>query len=309
MIEALRRPRRLRAGDRVAIVAPSGPVPEDRMRTGTAILQDWGLDPVVMPGTLGLHPRLGYLPGDDRARAADFQEAWSDPGIAAVVSARGGYGAQRMIDLVDWEALAEAEPKVYVGFSDATALHEAIAVRLGVASVHGPMPTWSTFIDDTATRDHLRRTLFEPESVQKLVSPTARPLVPGQASGVTFGGCLSLLASGVGTDEERIDAVGGILLLEDTGEEDYRLDRYLTQLLRSGRLDGVAGIALGSWAGGVSEEQVRATMLDRLGPLGVPIVEDFGFGHCMPSWTVPLGVPAMLDADAGTLAFTVPALR
>ncbi len=309
MIEALRRPRRLKEGDRVAIVAPSGPAPEDRVRAGVAILEGWGLDPVVMPGVGSPHPRLGYLSGDDRARAADFQDAWSDRGFAAVVSARGGYGAQRMVDLVDWEALAEVEPKVYIGFSDATALHEAIAVRLGVASVHGPMPAWSVFIDDTVTQEHLRRTLFEPEAVQKLVSPTARPLVPGQACGVTFGGCLSLLASGIGTGEGRTDAAGGILLLEDTGEDDYRLDRCLTQLLRSGRLDGVAGVVLGSWVDGDSEERIRATVLDRLGPLDVPIIEDFGFGHCAPSWTVPLGVPALLDADAGTLAFEVPALR
>lgn len=309
MIEALRRPRRLEAGDRVAVVSPSSAAPDDRMAAALAILREWGLDPVAMPHVNGLHPRLAYLPGSDEARAADFQRAWSDPGFAAVVSTRGGYGAQRMLDLVDWEALRGAEPKVYVGFSDATALHEAIAVNLGAATLHGPMPTWSAFIGDTDTREHLRRTLFEPEAVQKLAPPTARTLVSGRAEGVTFGGCLSLLASSVGTAEGRADGAGGILLLEDTGEEDYRLDRYLTQLRRSGLLDGVAGIALGSWIDCTPAAGVRAALLDRLGDLGVPIVEDFGFGHCTPSWTVPLGVPATLDADAGTLDFAVPALR
>ncbi|GAB3228225.1 LD-carboxypeptidase [Glycomyces halotolerans] len=309
MIEALRRPRAFKAGDRVAVITPSSPVPPDRMDAGLAILRGWGLDPVVMPGAGGAHPSLPYLPGSDRERAADFQEAWADPGFAGVFSARGGYGVQRMLDFVDWEALASLRAKVYVGFSDATAMHEAIATRLGVATVHGPMPTWSTFIDDETTREHLRRTLFEPESVQKLASPTARPLVSGQASGVTFGGCLSLLASSIGTAEGRRSAEGGILLLEELEEADYRLDRCLTQLRRSGRLDGVAGIALGSWTGCGPEDEVRAVLVDRLGDLGVPIVEDFGFGHCSPSWTVPLGVPAILDADAGTLAFEVPPLR
>ncbi|WP_026923895.1 S66 peptidase family protein [Glycomyces arizonensis] len=309
MIEALRRPRRLRAGDRVAVVSPSSAAPEDRMAAGLAILREWGLDPVVMPYVNGLHPRLAYLPGSDEARAADLQQAWSDPGFAAVVSTRGGYGAQRMLDFVDWEALRGAEPKVYIGFSDATALHEALAVNLGVATLHGPMPTWSAFIDDTATREHLRRTLFEPEAVRKLAPPTARALVSGRAEGVTFGGCLSLLASSVGTGEDRPDGAGGILLLEDTAEEDYRLDRYLTQLRRSGLLDGVAGIALGSWIDCGPEDEVRAVVMDRLGDLGVPILEGVGFGHCTPSWTVPLGVPATLDADAGTLTFAVPALR
>lgn len=309
MIGALRRPPRLQEGDRVAVLAPSGPVPAERIGAGAAILEGWGLEPVVMPAARGAHPRLGYLAADDGARAADFQEAWGDPGIAAVFSARGGYGAQRMIDRVDWAALAGAEPKVYVGFSDATALHEAIAVRLGVASLHGPMPAWSAFIDDAATREHLRRTLFAPETVQVTASPTARPLVPGRASGVTFGGCLSLLASSVGTGEGRPDGAGGLLVLEDLEEADYRVDRYLTQLRRSGLLEGVAGVVLGSWTDCGPEASVREVLTDHLGGLGVPVLADFGFGHCTPSWTIPLGVPAVLDAGAGTLAFEVPALR
>ncbi len=309
MIGALRRPPRLKEGDRVALVAPSGPMPAERIAAGNAILESWGLEPVVMPAAWATHPRLGYLTADDGARAAEFTEAWGDPGIAAVFSARGGYGVQRMVDRVDWKALEGAEPKVYVGFSDATALHEAIAVRLGVASLHGPMPTWSTFIGDTATQEHLRRTLFEPETVQRTASPTARPLVPGRAAGVTFGGCLSLLASSVGTGEGRPDGEGGLLLLEDLEEADYRIDRCLTQLRRSGLLEGVAGIALGSWTGCEPEASVREVLMDHLGGLGVPVLADFGFGHCAPSWTVPLGVPAVLDADAGTLAFEVPALR
>lgn len=309
MIRALRRPPRLREGDRVAIIAPSSPAPRELIAAGEAVLESWGLDPVVMPGALGTHPRLDYLPGDDGARADEFEEAWADPGIAAVFSARGGYGSQRMLDHVDWKSLEEAEPKVYVGFSDATALHEAIAVRLGVASLHGPMPAWSTFIGEAATREHLRRTLFEPETVRRLEPPTARALVPGRAEGVTFGGCLSLIASSVGSGEGRADGAGGILLLEDLEEAGYRIDRCLTQLRRSGLLDGVAGIALGSWTDCGPEDEVRAVLADRLGDLGVPIVENVGFGHCAPSWTVPLGVPATLDADAGTLEFAVPPLR
>ncbi|GAB3662119.1 S66 peptidase family protein [Glycomyces tarimensis] len=308
-VRELRRPRRLKAGDRVAVIAPSGPFPPERLHEGLAVLRGWGLDPVVMPHALDEHTTLSYLAGTDEARAADFQAAWSDPDIAGVVSARGGYGAQRMLDLVDWKSLAPLEPKVYVGFSDATAIHEAIALRLGVATLHGPMPAWSKFIEEGESREHLRRTLFEPELVQKLAPPSARPLVPGRAAGVTFGGCISLLASGIGTAESRADADGGLLVLEEIEEAGYRLDRYLTQMRRSGWFDGVAGIALGSWTDCGPYEEIRAVMLDRLGDLGVPVVEEFGFGHCAPSWTVPLGVPAVLDADAGTLEFEVPALR
>ncbi|WP_307789012.1 S66 peptidase family protein [Glycomyces salinus] len=305
----LERPPRLRPGDRVAVVAPSGPMPPRELERGVAVLREWGLEPVVMPHVLDGHPGLRYLAASDADRAADFERAWSDDSLAGIVAARGGYGAQRMLDLVDWNRLAGGEPKVVVGFSDATALQEAVALRLGVASLHGPMPALAHFLDHPESQEHLRLTLFEPESVQKLAPSGARTMVPGRAEGVTFGGTLSLLASGVGTAEHRPRADGGILLLEEIDEADYRIDRFLTQMRRSGWLDGVAGIVLGSWTESGPYERVRSVLLDRLGDLGAPIVEEFGFGHCAPSLTVPLGVPARLDADAGTLDFVVPALR
>ncbi|MDX3096505.1 LD-carboxypeptidase [Streptomyces sp. ME19-03-3] len=297
----LDRPRRLVPGDRVAVVAPSGPVPRERLDAGLDILRGWDLDPVVAPHVLDRHPTFPYLAGPDAARAHDFQEAWCDPSVAAVFCARGGYGAQRMSDLLDWEALRAAGPKILLGFSDITALHEAFAVRLGLATLHGTMIAAQGFLKDDATRAQLRDILFEPERAMVLGAPTARPLVPGTARGVTVGGCLALLAAGLGTPDARSGARGGILLLEDIGEEPYRIDRMLTQLLRAGWLDGVAGIALGSWRDCGPYAEVRAVLLDRLGGLGVPVVEELGFGHCETSLTVPLGVPAVLDAGAGTL--------
>lgn len=307
-VPALARPRRLASGDRVGIVAPAGPVPAGALEAGLEVLRDWGLDPVVAPHVLDDH-RSGYLAGADRARADDLQDAWCDPALAAVICARGGYGTQRMVDLLDWEAMGRATPKVFLGYSDITVLHEAFATRLGLATLHGPMPGTPSFPADGAGRDHLRRTLFAPEDVQVLHAPAGRALVPGRAAGVTLGGCLSLLASDIGTRSGRPSAAGGILLLEDTGEEAYRLDRFLTQLLRTGWLDGLAGIALGSWEGCGPGEEVRALLLDRLGPLGVPVLDNLGFGHCVPTLTVPLGVPAVLDADAATLTLDHPALR
>ncbi|MEU0274682.1 LD-carboxypeptidase [Streptomyces sp. NPDC006307] len=305
-VRPLERPHRLRPGDRVAIVAPSGPVAEERLRAGLDILRGWGLDPVVAPHVLDRH--LGYLAGDDAARARDLTRAWCDPSVAAVICARGGYGAQRMVDLVDWAAMRAAGPKVFAGYSDVTALHEAFAVR-GLATLHGPMAAAVTFLHDTRTQESLRATLFEPESVRTLGLETARPLVPGRARGVTLGGCLTLLAAELGTPGARPSARGGLLLLEDTGEEPYRLDRALTQLLRAGWLDGVSGVALGSWQDCGPYAAVRATLRDRLAGLGVPVVEELGFGHGPTNLTVPLGVPAVLDAEAGTLTLEVPALR
>ncbi|TXC94150.1 LD-carboxypeptidase [Streptomyces sp. ISID311] len=295
------RPPRLRPGDRVAVVAPSGPLVPERLDRGLDVLRGWDLDPVPAPHVRGTHATLGYLAATDEERAHDLQAAWCDPSVKAVFAARGGYGAQRMVDLLDWDALRAAAPKPLIGFSDVTVLHEAFAVRAGVATLHGPAVAGEVFLKDDATRVHLWRTLFAPETVCTLTAPSARPLVPGRARGVTLGGCLTMLATELGAPRARPNAAGGLLLLEDVGEPPYRIDRALTQLLRAGWLDGVAGIALGSWAGCGPYDRVREVLLDRLGGLGVPVAEECGFGHGDTALTVPLGVPAELDATAGTL--------
>ncbi|MGW1259466.1 S66 peptidase family protein [Streptomyces sp. NPDC002513] len=302
------RPPRLAPGARVAVVAPSGPVVEERLAAGLDILRAWELDPVVGPHVLDRHPGFPYLAGTDADRAADFQAAWCAPDVAAVLCARGGYGAQRMVDLLDWDALRAAGPKVLVGFSDITALHEAFAVRLGLVTLHGPMVSAVDFLKNARAQQHLRATLFEPESVTSIRTSRGTALVPGRARGVTFGGCLSLLAAELDTPHARSGARGGLLMIEDIGEEAYRIDRILTQLLRSGRLDGIAGIALGSWKECGPYELLRRVLADRLGGLGVPVAEEFGFGHGEGALTIPFGVGAELDAEAGTLTLDEPAL-
>ncbi|MFJ8184924.1 LD-carboxypeptidase [Streptomyces sp. NPDC096105] len=303
----LRRPPRLAPGARVAVVAPSGPVPEERLAAGLDVLRGWGLDPVAAPHVLDRHGEFGYLAGTDADRAADLQNAWCDPAVDAVICARGGYGAQRMVDALDWEAMRAAGPKAFVGFSDITTLHEAFAVRLGLVTLHGPMAAGADFIKSARAQEHLRATLLAPETVRTIRSD-GTVLVPGRARGVTLGGCLSLIAGGIGTPHTRASARGGLLCLEDVGEETYRLDRCLTQLLRAGMLDGVAGILLGSWAECGPYDEVRALLADRLGGLGVPVAEQFGFGHGDDALTLPFGVAAELDADAGTLTLDEPAL-
>ncbi|MGV9631288.1 S66 peptidase family protein [Streptomyces sp. NPDC003487] len=306
-VTPLTRPRRLAPGARVAVVAPSGPVPEERLQAGLDVLRGWDLDPVVAPHVLGRHPGFGYLAGTDADRAADLQAAWCDPSVDAVLCARGGYGAQRMADLLDWEAMAAAGPKVFVGFSDITALHEAFATRLGLLTLHGPMAAGIDFVKNARAQDHLRATLFAPETVRTVASGGGA-LVPGRARGVLLGGCLSLLAAELGTPHARPSARGGLLCLEDVGEEPYRLDRCLTQLLRAGWLDGVHGVLLGSWAECGPYERVRALLADRLGGLGVPVAEEFGFGHGPGALTIPFGAAAELDAGTGTLTLDEPAL-
>ncbi|WP_328751618.1 LD-carboxypeptidase [Streptomyces sp. NBC_00285] len=302
------RPSRLAPGARVAVVATSGPVPEERLQAGLDVLSGWDLHPVAGPHVLDRHSEFAYLAGTDADRAADFQNAWCDPSVDAVLCARGGYGAARMVELLDWEAMRAAGPKVLVGFSDVTALHEAFAARLGLVTLYGPMAAGIDFIKNARAQEHLKATLFAPETVRTIASG-GTALVPGRARGVTLGGCLSLLACELGSAHARAGARGGLLCLEDVGEETYRLDRCLTQLLRAGWLDGVRGVLLGSWERCGPYERVRALLLDRLGGLGVPVVEEFGFGHCEGALTVPFGVAAELDADAGTLTLDEPALR
>lgn len=306
---ALTRPRRLRRGDRVGIVAPSGPVPQERLAAGVDILRDWGLEPVLGRHVLDPHPSMDHLSSTDEHRARDLEEAWCDPSLSAVVAARGGYGTQRLLDLLDWERMRAAGPKVFVGYSDLTVLHEALAQRLSLATVHGPMTATASFLDDPATREHLRSTLFTPQNVREIApGEAARTLVPGRAHGITLGGNLSLLAAERGTPHARPSAAGGIVLLEDIAQPPYSLDRLLTQLLRSGWFEGVAGIALGSWTDCGRHEDVRAVLRDRLTPLGVPVVAELGFGHGSSTLTLPLGVPAVLDADDRTLTYDEPGL-
>ncbi|MFD9498175.1 LD-carboxypeptidase [Streptomyces sp. NPDC060035] len=311
-LQPLTRPARLRPGARVAVVAPSGSVPAERLERGLDLLRGWDLEPVVAPHVLDVHPELDYLAGTDENRARDLQEAWCDPSVDAVLCARGGYGVHRMVDLLDWPAIREAGPKVFVGYSDITVLHEAFALRAGFSTLHGPMVATEVFLKDATTQESLRSTLFEPESVRTLGLDTATALVPGRARGVTYGGCSSLLAADAGTPHARTSARGGLLVIEDITEDPYRLDGILTRLLRIGALDGISGVACGSWESCGPYEQVRAVLNDRLGGLGIPVVEELGFGHSPTALTIPLGVPAVLDApgDGGrcTLTTEVPAL-
>ena len=292
------RPRLLRAGSRVAVVAPAGPVDAALLSRGVDLLESWGLEVQVGKHVLDRHPRLSYLAGRDADRAADLQRAWCDPDIDAVICARGGYGCLRMVDLLDWDAMAAAGPKAFVGSSDATALHEAIGVRLGLVTLFGSMIATELF--DPVAQKHLHAMLFSPSSGLVLSGPGTTTFVAGQADGILAGGNLSMIVAGLGTRETPLPD-GAIVLLEDVAEPAYRLDRLITQLLRAGWFTGVSGIALGSWVGCGELSKVSDVLADLLGSLGIPTVWELGFGHCAGQLTIPLGVRASLNADDGTL--------
>jgi len=290
------RPAKTRPGDTIALVAPAGPVPAELVEKALPVLRGWGVE--VHVGECVRAASTGYLSASDEARAIEFTRAWLDPGVTCVLAARGGYGSQRMLGLVDWAALRTAGPKVFAGSSDVTALHLAVNVHLGLETLFSPMPATTLF--DAVAAEHLRLSLFEPDSVRTIASPTSSPLVAGTTTGTLIGGNLALLTSSLGAPEQG-SARDAIVVLEDVTESLYRIDRMLTQLLRSGWLDGVRGFVLGSWKSCGEPEAIRALMLDRLGPLGVPMAWEFGVGHVPASPTIPLGARATLDTNAGTL--------
>jgi muramoyltetrapeptide carboxypeptidase len=296
----LLRPPPLRPGDLVAVPAMAGVVPPDKLANGLARLESWGLRVRVGGHVFDRHASLAYLAGSDADRAADFTAAWMDPDVSAVMPARGGYGTQRVLDLLDWRRLAEAEPKHLVGFSDVTALHSAVATRLGLATIHSHVVT-SLGGATRASADSLRRMLMQPETVRDLLEGSdPEVVVPGRTTGVLTGGNLALLSSDVGTPLSRA-AQGGIVVLEDVDEAPYRIDRLLTQLLRSGWFDAVRGIVVGEFTDCGPHDQVDGVLEDRLAPLGVAMVKGLDAGHTDTMVSVPLGVAATLDTDRRSL--------
>ena len=303
---SLARPRALRPGDRLAVLCVSGPVDPEALAVGLDALRFAGLDPVTYPSLTDPGTMRPYLAGDDAMRAGDLRAALTDPGIAGILFARGGYGAQRTLEAMDWDGLDGVPPKVLAGYSDVTAVLEAMAVRLGWASLFSPVAA----IHGAAAHysfGSLLRTLMRPAEATAIRYPQAVTVVPGTARGVTVGGTLSLLVSSLGTGTSR-PARGGILLLEDVGEEPYRVDRMLTQLRRSGYLDGVAGIVTGTFTGCEPPELIQDILAERLGPLAVPMLAWANVGHGGPFQTFPLGIAAELDADRATLRLLDPPL-
>jgi muramoyltetrapeptide carboxypeptidase len=294
-----RPPAPLRPGDTVAVIAPSGQVDPDRLRLGGKVLESFGL--TVALGEHVLDRTGGYLAGTDAARAGDFSRAWRDADVSAVICARGGYGAMRMLDLVDWDGLAGMPPKLFVGASDVTALHEAIGSRLSVATLFGPMVATAAVAQaEEWSMAAYRAALFGEWSGMCVYAEEPAVLSPGSTSGITAGGNLSLLAATVGSGTSR-PAAEAILLLEDVREEPYRIDRLLTQLHRSGWFDQVAAVALGTWTDCGDPAAVEDVLRDRLCPLGVPVLGGFPFGHGTRQASIPLGVKAVLDTETAAL--------
>ncbi len=311
------RPPRLRPGDLVGLVAPSGAI-VDSEPAGIAreSLEAMGLR--VREGAY-LRQRRGYLAGTDEQRASDLNTMIRDPEVRGIFAIRGGWGAARILDRLDYEALAH-DPKVVVGYSDITALHNAIHARTGLVTFHAPVAasTWASF-----PYEHFRRVVFDAEAPTLAPAPDngdtlvpqehrVRGIHPGRARGRLLGGNLTVLSHLVGTGFLP-DFGGAVLFLEDVGEEPYRLDRMLTQLKLAGILDGLSGFVFGRCTncepgGGYGSLTLEEVLMDHIAPLRIPSWFNAMIGHIRDQWTVPVGIEAEIDARAGTVRLLEPAV-
>jgi muramoyltetrapeptide carboxypeptidase len=294
-------PETLKEGDLVALVAPSGPVPPQRAASAVDVLVGWGLRVRMGAYALGKH---AFFAGTDEERLDDLNAALRDEEVRGVLCLRGGYGMQRIIHGVDFAAVAR-DPKLVMGFSDITALHAALWCEAGLATVHGPVAAQFDKGATSPTALGAYKALMTSEDITVHADGnegTFRVRTSGRAEGVLVGGNLAILASTVGT-RHALDLANAILLIEDVNEEPYRIDRMLTHLLRAGWLDSVQGIAVGQFTDCVDEGRttVEDVLTERLAALGVPVLGGLPIGHGEQQTAVGLGVPAVLDADAGTL--------
>lgn len=326
------RPRRLARGSHLRLVSPAGHVGRSSVRRAQERLAAFGFETSLGRHTLD---RLGYLAGSDRERAADLRDAFLDDSVDGIVSTRGGWGCARLLPHLDLDA-ARANPKAVMGFSDVTALLLALYAHADLVTFHGPNATSSLRgLTGVAFRqvvmEGARPTLLEPplrpEPREPLVGPdgTVMPMPPapepgpvttalraGRARGRLAGGNLSVLSALVGSPWLP-DFRGHILVLEDVSEAIYRVDRMLTHLALAGVFDGVAGVVLGRCRGCAPESpqdfSLQEVYQHHLLPLDVPVFMDAAIGHVTPKLTIPIGVEAEMDADAGSIRLLEAAVR
>lgn len=285
-------PKPLFPGARVALIAPAGPVPPEKFGPAVRAVEELSLNPVIYESCRRAH---GYLAGDDRMRAKDVCDAFADDTIDGIFCMRGGYGSQRLMNLIDWN-LIRRNPKVFCGYSDITALHIVFNQKCGFVTYHTPMPSTELCMNpDEYTLSSLKKVLFG-EKIGELQNPANKPLetlVGGCARGILTGGNLSLVSSSLGTPYE-IDTRNKILFLEDVGEEPYRIDGMLNHLKTAGKFRDCAGILLGSFTKSEAENPEKSLTLEEvfqelIVPEHKPAILNLACGHSIPSLSLPLG--------------------
>ncbi len=292
------RPPRLRPGDVVRVIAPSGPVPREGFAAGAAVL-----------GTRyqlryddELFARDGFLAGSDERRIHELHGAFADRDARGIVMARGGYGLTRILPFID-RAIFTARPVPVIGFSDGTALLAQVA-GAGIISIHGPVVTQ---IPGLPSDDHLALFKLLEDPQPGVVLRDLEGLVPGRVRGPLLGGNLEVLSRLLGTPFLP-DLTGAILFLEDIGERPYRVDRLITHLDSAGVFSAVAGVVVGDFSGCLEPEPTRASspavaevIDDRLGRLAIPVATGAPIGHGSRNVALPYGALVELDTRFGTV--------
>ncbi|NLM03767.1 MAG: LD-carboxypeptidase [Clostridiales bacterium] len=298
------RPGALKEGDIIGIIAPASPLKNEKVKLAVNKIMELGYGVRLGRSCYKSH---GYLAGSDELRAQDINNMFGDSEIKAILCLRGGYGTMRILDMIDLE-LIKSNPKIFIGYSDITALHLLINQKCNLITFHGPMAINIAEGLDKFSMELLLRSITKTTAIGEINNPEDMDihcLVGGVAEGKITGGNLSLITSTIGTRYE-IDTKGKILFLEDVGEDIYKIDRMLNQLILSNKLQQVSGIILGSWQDCNNREYEKSLTLDEIFtelilPLGIPTIYNVQIGHCDSKITLPLGLTAEIIAEKGKI--------
>jgi muramoyltetrapeptide carboxypeptidase len=290
------KPARPQPGDTFGILAPSSPFDDQAFQAGLEVLETLGFR---VRYSKTIFEKKKYLAGPDALRAQSFNAMFADPEITAVICARGGYGALRILPLIDFD-LVRAHPKLLIGFSDVTALLTGMVSGIGMPALHGPMVA-SLGKSSPSTRQAFS-SIFLNTELPSITPEHPVVIKAGNASGKLIGGNLATLCHLIGTPFMP-DLSGHILLLEDVGELPYRIDRMLVQMKMAGCFDRLAGIVLGSFKNCGDPDDLYEIFNDIFETAEIPILAGFDVGHDEPNLCVPLGIRATLDTGTARLAF------
>ena len=293
------KPPRLRPGDRIAIVSPSSPIEREELQRGASEMRALGFEPVWDDAVLA---RDGYVAGAAAQRAQSFLRAWQDPSVAALMASRGGYGSAQILPWLEREVL-RATPKLFIGYSDPTAVLSWLTTGCGLTALHGPMIDRRIAAGAAGVDVDSFRAAVEGRGAGRMLDPGGvEVLQAGEAVGALFGGTLAILCASLGTPFAFEPPEGSILFVEDVNERPFRLDRMFTQLRLAGVFRRVAAVVVGEMPGCDDQGGASARDVVRRSLEGFhgPIVMGFPSGHTTGAlWTLPLGVRVRVRTDAG----------
>ena len=294
--KALVIPPRLKSGDTLGIVAPAGPFDDEKFSRGTQALKDMGFNVFIPEDLFEVN---GYLAGTDRHRAKLVNQLFADRAIDAIICARGGYGSIRILPLLDYETIM-SNPKIFIGFSDISALLAVLSARCGLVTFHGPVVT--TLADATEETRHSLFNAIACNGRPEIKLAAGITIYPGSVSGAVCGGNLTTLCHLVGTPFAP-SFKNHILFLEDLGEAPYRIDRMLVQMKLAGCFEGLVGLILGTFEECGSIDEICNIVADVFDDFNVPVLAGLDAGHCKRNVTIPFGIEATLDADRHLLSY------